>query len=163
MHGKVDTTASFVFFVCSGEPCFQGRPIRFRILMPSPFIHTERPVTGPCCKQVLHWPDNLVFLDHRRANALLRDESLKALDGKKMLPTVQYSVYICRRLPRVTKKYFSINFFCPILQPFFPPSDRPPPICRPIAQIRISRSKEKGGEGRGGNPFNVTHRRCMRQ
>ncbi len=42
------------FFSCcclfSGEPCFQERPIRFRILRPSPFIHTERHVTGPCRK-----------------------------------------------------------------------------------------------------------------
>ncbi len=48
-----DIFKNYIVFVClfvSGEPCFQGRPIRFRILMPSPFIHTERPVTGPCCK-----------------------------------------------------------------------------------------------------------------
>ncbi len=38
------------FILFSGEPCFQERPIRFRILRPSPFIHTERHVTGPCRK-----------------------------------------------------------------------------------------------------------------
>ncbi len=42
----------------SGEPCFQGRPIRFQILMPSPFIHTERPVTGPCCKLLARYFDS---------------------------------------------------------------------------------------------------------
>ena len=49
-NGRSNPTLCIVCLFVSGEPCFQGRPIRFRILMPSPFIHTERPVTGPCRK-----------------------------------------------------------------------------------------------------------------
>ncbi len=49
-QGQSDNVFFFVFLFVSGEPCFQGRPIRFRILVPSPFIHTKRPVTGPCRK-----------------------------------------------------------------------------------------------------------------
>ncbi len=40
-------------FVCSGELCFQGRPIRFQFAMLPPFFHTELPITGQCCRRML--------------------------------------------------------------------------------------------------------------
>ncbi len=73
-HNHKSTICLFLF-ICSGEPCFQGRPIHFWILMPSPLIHTKCPVTG-CDRWMLCWPDISVLSDPHRVNALLRDESL---------------------------------------------------------------------------------------
>ncbi len=59
--------------VCSGEPCFQ-------ILLHSPLIHTERPITWPSGKRMLCWPDIFGCLGSSQSqlNALLRDKSLSS-------------------------------------------------------------------------------------
>ncbi len=92
-----------LFFVLfSGEPCFQERQIRFRILRPSPFIHTERRVTGPCRKLLARYfgspgSSQSQRPAERRVPQSFYCSSTLESERKDIVPS--YDIFVTQRVP----------------------------------------------------------------